>query len=195
MTSRGIMSQWDIYHPSFLFFGCFQGSWVPLLTSNLNKEAPVFDSTTVLRWSTFFLFIFTLVRIFFYCLFPIFSSAFSHSMCIGLRLLVGLHWQRHSGDGRLFHGVMQFSGAVRRRGYGVLKPRRVKAPWGFPCSLVWGKEAASVSPQGEKNRDTTLSSEGNAQSAGNGGIKTNRLGLLKPCIKAPCGLVFCLLHL
>lgn len=107
-----------------------------LPASILIKAAPVFD-LRCLRWFFFFFFVpfSTHVRTnFLFCVFSIFSSALSHSRIwegIGLRLLGGLHWQRHSGDGRLFHGVMQFSGAVRRRGYGVLKPRRVKHQ-GFP---------------------------------------------------------------
>ncbi|KAL7919910.1 hypothetical protein ACQKWADRAFT_300006 [Trichoderma austrokoningii] len=122
-----------------------------------------------MRWSTRFSFIFYVClfeSLFLLSVFNIFFGFFAHSMCIGLRLLGGLHWQRHSGDGRLFHGVMQFSGAVRRRGYGVLKPRRVK-----------GKESCCfcIAARREKNKKAIrlfLSSEGNAQSAGNGSIKT-----------------------
>lgn len=80
---------------------------------------------------------------------------------------------------------MQLSGAVRRRGYGVLKPRRVKAP-DFPGSFGLGeKKLLLIAARRGKKRYDFLSSEGNAQSAGNGSIKTNWLGLLKALYKGP----------
>lgn len=113
----------------------------------------MFDITTVLRWLALFSFYcYACSNVFSIVCFQYFLRLFRTYCALVYGYGGDLHWQRHSGDGRLFHGVMQFSGAVRRRGYGVLKPRRVKAPWGFPGSLVWGKEAASVSPQGEKTR-------------------------------------------
>lgn len=41
-------------------------------------------------------------------------------------------------------------------------------------ALVWGKRSCfCIAARQEKKGDTALSSEGNAQSAGNGSIKTN----------------------
>lgn len=171
------MSQWDIYHPSFLFFffGCFPGSWVPLLTSNLNKEAPVFDSTTVMRWLTRFSFSsLRLFEFFFYCLFSIFSSAFSHSV----------HWSTVTGGVALAEALRGWSALSWRdaiiRGGSAQRIRSTETTAGestmgiFQVALVWGKRSCfCIAARRGKKRYDFLSSEGNAQSAGNGSIKTN----------------------
>lgn len=119
---------------------------------------------------------------FLFCVFSIFSSALSHSRIwegLGLRLLGGLHWQRHSGDGRLFHGVMQFSGAVRRRGYGVLKPRRVKHQ-GFPGGWSEEKKLLLYRRKAKKTRYDFDKVKGTLRALEMGCVKTDWLDSWAP---------------
>lgn len=141
--------------PEFPFFGCFQGSWVPLLTSNLNKEAPVFDSTTVMRWLTRFSFFFYLYA----CSNPFFIVCFQYFLRLfrTQSALVYGYWGGCIGRGTPGWLALSWRDAIFRGG----SAQRIRSTettagegtMGFSqVALVWGKEAASVSPQGEEKK-------------------------------------------